>query len=308
MSLGNEPGTGGVVKPRLPEWLKVRLPGGERYHELKSLMSRLRLNTVCEDAKCPNVGECWGRGVATFMILGDVCTRGCRYCAVAKGKPLTLDPHEPDRVAEAARVMRLRHVVVTSVDRDDLPDGGASIFAATVRRIRAESPGTFVEVLIPDFRGDEAALRTVLEAKPDVLNHNTETVPRLYKRVRVGGRYDWTIELLRRSRAIAPAIATKTGLMLGLGETEDEVLAVLSDLVSVGVAIVTLGQYLRPTPQHLPVERFVTPGEFRALKEKGEALGIPHVESGPLVRSSYAADRQFAAVTTVSDTVVTPRT
>ena len=287
-------------RPRLPEWLKVRLPGGERYHELKSLLGRLRLNTVCEDAKCPNVGECWSRGVATFMILGDVCTRGCRYCAVAKGKPLSLDPHEPERVAEAAREMALRHVVVTSVDRDDLPDGGASVFAETIRGIRAASPGTLVEVLIPDFRGDERALRTVLESKPDVLNHNTETVPRLYKRVRLGGRYEWTIELLRRSREIAPDIATKTGLMLGLGETEDEVLDVIRDLVKVGVAIVTLGQYLRPTSAHLPVERFVTPDEFRALKVKGEALGIPHVESGPLVRSSYAADRQFEAASAAS--------
>ncbi len=284
------------MSTRLPEWLRVTLPGGERYRTLKDLMSRLRLNTVCEDAKCPNIGECWGRGVATFMILGDVCTRGCRYCAVAKGKPLGLDVNEPERVAEAAREMALRHVVVTSVDRDDLPDGGASIFAETIRRVREASPQTLVEVLIPDFRGDETALRTVLAAKPDVLNHNTETVPRLYRRVRVGGRYEWTIGLLRRSKEIDPSIVTKTGLMLGLGESESEVLDVVRELAAAGVSIVTLGQYLRPTRKHLPVERFLHPDEFRALKEKGEALGIAHVEAGPLVRSSYAADRQFEAV------------
>ena len=278
---------------RRPEWLKVRLPGGENYSELKRLMRGLELHTVCESARCPNLGECWQHRTATFMILGDQCTRRCGFCAVPKGKPAgVIDLEEPERVAEAARAMGLKYVVVTSVDRDDLADGGAAIFARTIAALRREIPGCRVEVLIPDFRGSEAALATVLAARPDVLNHNIETVPRLYAVARRGSRYARSLGLLRHSRQIAPAIPTKSGLMVGLGETFAEVGALLGDLAAAGVEIVTIGQYLRPSGEQLPVARFWQPEEFTALKREGERLGIRHVESGPLVRSSYHAHEQ----------------
>jgi lipoic acid synthetase len=272
-----------------PAWLKVRAPGSPSYLRLKTLMRDLSLHTVCEDARCPNIGECWGHGTATFMILGDVCTRACTYCAVAHGRPQAVDPGEPTRVAEAIGVLDLEYVVVTSVDRDDLPDGGASIFAETIRETRARVPGCRIEVLIPDFQGQEQALRTVLDARPDVLNHNTETVPRLYRMARSAGRYDRTLELLARSRRYAPAIPTKTGLMVGLGEEHDELVATFKDVREAGCEILTVGQYLRPTPQHAPMARYYHPDEFRELKQIALDLGFVHVESGPLVRSSYHA-------------------
>lgn len=272
-----------------PDWLKVRAPGSPNYLRLKHLMRDLRLNTVCEDARCPNIGECWNHGTATFMILGEVCTRACAYCAVAHGRPEPIDAAEPERVAAAVDQMRLRYVVITSVDRDDVPDGGASIFAESIGQIRARVPECRVEVLIPDFKGDAAALHAVLDARPDVLNHNTETVPRLYKTVRSGGRYPRTLELLQRSRQYAPAIPTKSGLMVGLGEEREELVQTLRDLRGVGCDILTLGQYLRPTPAHAPMVRYYHPEEFRELKALALDLGFVHVESGPLVRSSYHA-------------------
>jgi lipoyl synthase len=272
-----------------PEWLKVRAPGSPRYLRLKSLMRSLNLHTVCEEAQCPNIGECWNHGTATFMILGDVCTRACSYCAVAHGRPAAVDTAEPARVADAIRALDLNYVVITSVDRDDLPDGGASIFAETIRETRAQLPHCRIEVLIPDFQGNEAALHAVLDAGPDVLNHNTETVPRLYRMARSGGRYQRTLELLDRSRRYAPGIPTKTGLMVGLGEERDELVATLNDLRTVGCEILTLGQYLRPTAGHAPMARYYHPDEFRELKEIALDLGFVHVESGPLVRSSYHA-------------------
>ncbi len=278
---------------RLPAWLKMKLPAGEPYLKLKSTLKGLRLHTVCVEARCPNLGECWGRGVATFMILGDVCTRGCQYCAVSKGKPGALDRDEPRRVGEAVASMGLHHVVVTSVDRDDQADGGASLFSETIREVRRARPGTIVEVLIPDFRAREESLRVVLDARPDVLNHNTETVPRLYAKARRGGRYEWALWVLETARALAPEMVTKTGLMLGLGETDGEIRAVLADLVARDVNLLTLGQYLRPTKDHLEVERFYTPEEFARYKAIAEEMGFDHVESGPLVRSSYHADHQF---------------
>ena len=272
-----------------PEWLKVRAPGSPSYLRLKSLMRSLNLHTVCEEAQCPNIGECWNHGTATFMILGDVCTRACSYCAVAHGRPAAVDIAEPARVADAIRTLDLNYVVITSVDRDDLPDGGASIFAATIRETRARLPHCRIEVLIPDFQGNEAALHAVLDARPDVLNHNTETVPRLYRMARSGGRYQRTLELLDRSRRYAPEIPTKTGLMVGLGEERDELVATLRDLRTVGCEILTLGQYLRPSANHAPMARYYHPDEFRELKEIALDLGFVHVESGPLVRSSYHA-------------------
>jgi lipoic acid synthetase len=278
-----------------PEWLKVRAPGSANYLRLKGIMKDLKLNTVCEDAHCPNIGECWHHGTATFMILGDVCTRACAYCAVAHGRPATLDIEEPTRVAEAVERMALQYAVITSVDRDDLPDGGAFIFADTIRQIRARVPSCRIEVLIPDFQGVESSLRTVLDAHPDVLNHNTETVPRLYRKVRSGGKYARTLELLDRSRTYRPDIATKTGIMVGLGEEHDEIVQVFDDLRRVGVSILTIGQYLRPSPQHAPMTRYYHPDEFRALKPIALAKGFVHVESGPLVRSSYHAHEQADA-------------
>jgi lipoic acid synthetase len=275
-----------------PEWLKVRAPGSPAYRQLKQLMGTLHLNTVCEEAHCPNIGECWHHGTATFMILGDVCTRACGYCAVQHGRPAGLDLGEPERVAAAARSMGLRYVVITSVDRDDLKDGGSSIFAETVRLIHGRTPGCRVEVLIPDFKGDEGALHTVLDAGPDILNHNTETVPRLYRMARPGGRYERALELLDRARHHAPSIPTKSGLMVGLGEQWDEVVATLADLRGVGCQILTLGQYLSPSAAHLPVVRYYHPDEFEMLKSIALNMGFGHVESGPLVRSSYHAHEQ----------------
>jgi lipoic acid synthetase len=281
------------VQARKPEWLKVRVPGGEDYFELKHLMRRLGLHTVCESARCPNVGECWAHRTATFMILGELCTRRCGFCAVPKGLPhRKVDWEEPERVAEAAAKMGLKYVVVTSVDRDDLKDGGATIFARTVEALRRHIAGCQVEVLIPDFRGSDDALETVLRAQPDILNHNVETVPRLYPVARRGSRYERSLRLLTRSREIAPSIPTKSGLMVGLGETFEELLAVLKDLSVVGVDIVTIGQYLRPSGEQLPVACFYSPQEFSTLKQEGLRLGIRHVESGPLVRSSYHAHQQ----------------
>lgn len=285
------------VKPRepKPEWLKVRAPGSENYLRLRGIMRDLKLNTVCEDARCPNIGECWHHGTATFMILGDVCTRACTYCAVAHGRPATLDIDEPRRVGEAVEKMALKYAVITSVDRDDQADGGAGIFAETIREIKTRLPECRVEVLIPDFKGEAGPLETVLNAKPDVLNHNTETVPRLYRAVRSGGKYPRTLELLDRSRKYAPGIPTKTGMMMGLGEEKDEVVQVFKDLREVGVSILTLGQYLRPSNDHAVMTRYYTPDEFRELKQIALGLGFAHVEAGPLVRSSYHAHEQADA-------------
>ena len=280
-----------VPAPRLPkpEWLKVRAPGSPSYLRLKGLMRELNLHTVCEEARCPNIGECWHHGTATFMILGDVCTRACAYCAVAHGRPAAVDTDEPERVASAIATLGLSYVVITSVDRDDLEDGGASIFAETVRQTRSRLPECRIEVLIPDFQGDERALQTVVDARPDILNHNTETVPRLYRFARSGGRYARTLDLLERSHRFAPEIPTKTGLMVGLGEERDELVATFSDLRAVGCQILTIGQYLRPSAAHAPMARYYHPDEFRELKAVALDLGFVHVESGPLVRSSYHA-------------------
>jgi lipoic acid synthetase len=280
---------------RKPGWLKVKAPGGPNYLRLKQLMRELELHTVCEEAHCPNVGECWEHGTATFMILGSVCTRNCAYCAVAHGRPPRFDPAEPARVAEAAAEMRLRHVVLTSVDRDDLPDFGAWAFAETIRQIKERLPETSVEVLVPDFQGKEDSIRTVLEARPDIYNHNTETVPRLYKRCRPGGRYERVMNIFTTAKRLAPDIPTKTGIILGMGETNEEVEAVMRDLRAVDVDILTLGQYLRPSDSHIRLDRYVTPEEFRHLHDVGMALGFRHVESGPLVRSSYHAWEQVQA-------------
>jgi lipoic acid synthetase len=272
-----------------PEWLKVRAPGSPSYTRLKGIMRELQLHTVCEEAQCPNIGECWHHGTATFMILGHVCTRMCSYCAVSHGRPESVDAAEPSRVAHAIHQLGLNYVVITSVDRDDLPDGGASIFAETIRETRARLPECRIEVLIPDFQGNEAALQAVLDARPDVLNHNTETVPRLYRMARSGGRYSRTLELLDRSRTYAPDIPTKTGVMVGLGEEHDELVTVFQDLREVGCGILTIGQYLRPSAAHAPMVRYYHPDEFRELKQIALDLGFVHVESGPLVRSSYHA-------------------
>ncbi len=283
--------------PRVPkpDWLKVRAPGSENYLRLKGLMRGLGLHTVCEEANCPNIGECWHHGTATFMILGDTCTRSCGYCNVVHGTPKPADVEEPIKVASAIHALGLSYVVVTSVDRDDLPDFGASHFARTIRETRVRIPACRLEVLIPDFQGDEAALRIVLDAGPDVLNHNIETVPRLYRTARPGGRYPRALDVLRRSREIAPGIPTKSGLMVGLGEEWDEVVATLTDLRSAGCQIVTIGQYLRPSIANLPMVRYYTPAEFAELKRIALGLGFGHVESGPLVRSSYHAHEQTQA-------------
>ena len=283
--------------PKRPDWLKVRLPAGPRYVELKNLMRTMELHTVCEEARCPNIGECWGHGTATFMILGDVCTRACRYCAVTSGKPHTLDLGEPRRVAEAVQKMGLKHAVVTSVDRDDLPDGGASLFAATIRKIHELNPDCAVEVLTPDFQGSQEALQTVMEAGPEIFNHNIETVKRVFPRVRPGrSKYAVSIDLLRRAKELYPEGLTKSGLMVGLGETLDEIVDTMQDLRGAHVDILTIGQYLRPTPKHVAIDRYYHPDEFAQLREEGFALGFSHVESGPLVRSSYHAHEQTEAL------------
>jgi lipoic acid synthetase len=280
--------------PRQPKpgWLKVRAPGSPNYHRLKGIMRNLGLHTVCEEANCPNIGECWHHGTATFMILGDRCTRSCGYCNVVHGAPKPPDGAEPVKVASAIHALDLDYVVVTSVDRDDLPDFGAGHFARTITETRARVPDCRLEVLIPDFQGREEALRLVLDARPDVLNHNIETVARLYRTARPGGRYERALQLLRRSRDIAPSIPTKSGLMVGLGEEWSELVTTLADLRAAGVQIVTIGQYLRPSPANLPMSRYYTPAEFAELKRIGLDLGFGHVESGPLVRSSYHAHEQ----------------
>lgn len=280
---------------RKPSWLKVKAPGGENYLRLKHLMRELDLHTVCEEAHCPNVGECWEHGTATFMILGDVCTRNCAYCAVAHGRPPKFDPAEPSRVAEAAKAMNLQHLVITSVDRDDLPDYGAWAFAETIRQVHEAVPGCSVEVLVPDFQGDEDAIRSVLEARPEIYNHNTETVPRLYKKARPGGRYERVLEIFRTSKRLAPDIPTKTGIILGMGETNEEVLQTMRELRTVDVDILTLGQYLKPSDDHIALDRYVTPEEFAMFREEGKKMGFKHVEAGPLVRSSYHAWEQVQA-------------
>jgi len=281
--------------PQRPKWLRAPAPVGPNYRELKELITDLRLHTVCESAACPNLGECWNRRTATFMILGNVCTRRCGFCAVQKGAPLAVDPDEPRRVAEAVAAMGLRYAVVTSVNRDDRKDGGAELFARTIEAIRARIPGCRVEVLVPDFQGSRDAMKIVMDARPDVLNHNTETVPRLYRQVRLGARYERSLEMLRYAKELAPATPVKSGLMLGLGETEEEVLQVMQDLKMHRVDILTLGQYLRPSPKHLPIVRYVAPEEFDALREAGRRMGFAHVEAGPLVRSSYHADDSHEA-------------
>jgi lipoic acid synthetase len=281
---------------RKPAWLRIRPPGGKNYARLKHLMRDLELHTVCEEAHCPNIGECWEHGTATFMVLGDVCTRNCAYCAVAHGRPPAYDIAEPGRVAAAVAEMGLQHAVITSVDRDDLPDFGAWIFAETIRQIRARLPECSVEVLVPDFQGNEDSIRTVLDARPDIYNHNTETVPRLYKRCRPGGRYERVMNIFRFVRLVAPDIPAKSGIILGMGETVEEVHATMRDLREVGVDILTLGQYLRPSASHIPLDRYYTPDEFRALRDVGMAMGFRHVEAGPLVRSSYHAKEQLSAV------------
>lgn len=281
---------------RHPEWLKVRAPLGENVHNLKKILSGQGLNTVCQEARCPNMGECWRHGVATFMILGSICTRGCKYCAVTKGTPDPLDEQEPARVAAAVREMNLSHAVITSVNRDDLEDGGAAVFAETIRRIRESRPGCSVEVLVPDFKGDRNALRIVMDAEPDIFNHNIETVPSLFPKARGGGNYQVSLDLLGAALEMKPGVITKSGLMLGLGENDSEIRDVMKDLLSVGVKLLTLGQYLRPAKWHLPVEKYYTPGEFTEWKTVGEGLGFVHVESAPLVRSSYMADQQLAAI------------
>lgn len=279
------------ITPKLdrPAWLRAPAPVGDNYREIKTLIERLDLHTVCESAACPNVGECWNHRTATFMILGNVCTRRCGFCAVQKGAPLDVDYDEPRRVAEAVAAMGLRFAVVTSVNRDDRSDGGAELFALTIRAIRERVHGCGIETLVPDFQGSREAMEMVMDARPDVLNHNTETVPRLYRQVRLGSRYERSLDMLAYAKRCSPATPTKSGLMLGLGETIEEVLQVMRDLRAHSVDILTLGQYLRPSPKHLPIVRYLPPAEFDGLRRMGTEMGFRHVEAGPLVRSSYHA-------------------
>lgn len=279
---------------RRPQWLKVRLPSGEGFRAVRALVEKQRLHTVCQSARCPNIGECWAQRTATFMLMGDVCSRACSFCAVGHGTPLPLDGDEPHRVAEAVALLALDYAVITSVTRDDLPDGGASHFAATVRAVRAQRPNCKVEVLVPDFAGSTEALNQVLAAAPHVLNHNVETVPRLYPVVRPQADYRRSVRLL--AQAAQAGVVTKSGLMVGLGETSEEVVATMADLRGAGCSILTIGQYLQPSPQHLPVDRFVPPEEFEQLRATGLAMGFAHVEAGPLVRSSYHAAQQTEAL------------
>jgi lipoyl synthase len=279
-----------------PPWLKVRFPQGPNYQDLRELMREQNLHTICQEALCPNIGECWENRTATFLILGDVCTRNCGFCAVTTGRPTGLDLEEPERLARAVQKIGLRHIVITSVTRDDLPDGGSSIYAATIARLREYVPGCGVEVLIPDFMGNWGALATVMDARPDILNHNMETVPRLYRRVRPKAIYEQSLELLGRAKELAPGVVTKSGLMVGLGETRDELLETFGNLRARDVDVLTVGQYMRPTMQHLPIERYVPPEEFGELKRAALAMGFGHVEAGPLVRSSYHAHEQVPQV------------
>ena len=274
-----------------PDWLKVRLPMGPQVEELRRLMRSKSLHTVCEEAHCPNMAECWGAGTATFMILGDTCTRSCGFCAVKTGRPTELDLAEPAHVGEAVARMGVKHAVVTSVNRDELADGGAGMFAETIREIRRQSPGTTVEVLIPDFRGVLDALDVVLAERPEIVDHNVETVPRLYARVRPQARFERSLEVLRRTKERAPTLVCKTGIMLGLGETKDEIVDTMGAIAAQGTDVLTIGQYLRPSGEHLPIERYWTPAEFAEFRDIGMAMGFDHVESGPLVRSSYHAER-----------------
>jgi len=280
-----------TLERRLPPWMKAKFPGGENYIHLKQLMRKADLHTVCEEAHCPNIGECWQAGTATFLILGDTCTRSCGFCAIKTGRPERLDFEEPMRVAQTVKLMAVKHAVITSVNRDELADGGAEIFAETIRQVRAASPGTTVEVLIPDFKGVWWALEKVLAERPEILNHNTESVPRLYHRVRPQAVYERSLELLKRSKAFDRTMTVKTGIMVGLGETRDEIRQVMRDLVAHDCDILTVGQYLRPTADHLPVDRFYAPEEFDEIAVEGKAMGLKHVEAGPMVRSSYHAER-----------------
>jgi len=277
---------------RRPPWIRVRAPAGETYERVRELMRGKTLHTVCEEAQCPNLGECWGKGTATFLMMGDTCTRSCGFCDIKTGMPNPLDWGEPNRIAESVRAMGLQHVVITSVNRDDRPDGGAPLFAMVIRRIRQLQPGCSIEVLIPDFKGSEFALKMVMDAQPEILNHNVETVPRLFKKVQPQDRYDWALSTLAKAKQMDDMVLTKSGIMLGLGETLDEVKATMLDLVTVGVDILTLGQYLQPSKRHLPIERYYTPDEFAELRVTGLQMGFKWVESGPLVRSSYRAAEQ----------------
>lgn len=286
-----------AAERRLPSWLKVKMPGGRNYIELRNLIKGSALHTICEEAHCPNIGDCWDRKSASFMVLGDICTRACTYCAVATGKPTTLDLLEPVRLAETVERMGLRYVVITSVDRDDLPDGGAFIFAQCIQQIRKRLPSCKVEVLIPDFQGDWDALAAVMDARPDTLNHNIETVPRVFSKVRARGDYDLSLELLAKAKAMNPDNVTKSGMMVGLGETWDEIIDTMRDLRSVDCDLLTIGQYLRPSDKHTPLAKWYTPQEFDELRREGDALGFSHVASGPLVRSSFHADEQHSAAT-----------
>jgi len=273
-----------------PNWLKVKLPHGQEYARVRNIIDTHKLHTVCESAMCPNMGECWSAGTATFMILGNVCTRSCNFCAVITGRPTELDTDEPYRVAEAVQLMRLKHCVITSVNRDELKDGGASIWAKTIEEVRRLNPNTTIEVLIPDFKGKSEPLQMVLDQRPDILNHNTETIPRLYRRVRPQAKFEWSMNVIRQAKNAG--LRTKSGIMLGLGESKEEILSVMDSLLDAGCDIMTMGQYLQPTKQHLPVERYVTPQEFEELKQIGLQKGFKYVESAPLVRSSYHAERQ----------------
>ncbi|HRQ39737.1 MAG TPA: lipoyl synthase [Chloroflexota bacterium] len=293
------------ARPKRPDWLKVRLPSGENYDRLKGLMRSKALHTVCEEARCPNIGECWGAGTATFLIMGDICTRSCAFCDIKTGRPLPLDWDEPQRVAEAVRAMNLRHVVITSVNRDERKDGGAPIFALCIQKIRELQPGCSIEVLIPDFKGSREALQIVMDARPEILNHNVETVPRLFKKVQPQDNYAWAMATLGNAKELNPDVLTKSGIMLGLGEEWDEVTAVMQDLADRGVDILTLGQYLQPNrQQHLPVARFYHPDEFAALRQIGLEMGFQWVEAGPLVRSSYRADQQVALLSPLHNPAV----
>ncbi len=282
--------------PRRPDWIKVRPPKGETYRTLKRLMRSKELHTVCEEARCPNMGECWGAGTATFLIMGDICTRSCGFCDVKTGRPFPLDWAEPERVAQAVKSMNLRHVVITSVNRDERKDGGAPIFAACIERIREAQPGCSIETLIPDFKGSEEALKIVMDARPEILNHNVETVPRLFRKVQPQDHYKWAQATLINAKRMQPDVLTKSGIMVGLGEEWDEILTVMRDLVNWGVDILTIGQYLQPSKKHLPMERYYTMAEFAELKRLGLEMGFKWVESAPLVRSSYHADKQARAL------------
>jgi lipoyl synthase len=283
------------IRPPLPEWLKVKMPGSPRYMELKQLMRGHQLHTVCEEAHCPNIGECWDRGTATFMVLGEICTRACHYCAVTSGRPTGLDLQEPARLAETVKMMDLRYCVITSVNRDDLPDGGAFIFASCIKKVREQVPGCKVEVLIPDFAGSWSALGKVVEARPDVLNHNIESTRRVFPRVRPKGDYRLSLDLLAQVKKLDPDMVTKSGIIVGMGETRDEIAETMRDLREADCDLLTIGQYLRPSIKHIAMDRYYTPAEFDELRQIGEELGFKHVASGPLVRSSYHADEQHDA-------------